>query len=447
MNKPRIILSSLVVFICLNSLTTSFANPIESDPAPVKKNTPPARPHIHEELGQIKKWLESIERDTERRRITGEEERKELGKEKEDLNEEIYPIQSSRKTRIRGGLTFISQGITNNETQFGGDGGDASLSIDLIFESELRQNGLLIVRGDFMRGDGLTRHPVLFSGGVNADIEDFKANGTLEKNPDAFHLIEALYEQTWQGERFRFSFGQIDLTSYFDQNEFANSETFQFISPLFVNNAAIGWGGDVNGYGPGLIFHAHPVKAFELNAGLFEGDGNYENVFNQPFWIVEVEYERHGGFEGHYRFIYWSNETGHPEILNPAAVNTRNRGFSISFDQALSERFGVWSRFGLQDGKVSKFDHHVSLGLQIKNPFGRTDDVLGLAFGTTWISDAYHEKQAELDQNEYAAEIYYNVRASNGLHISPDLQYIANPGGNGHIDPITVYGVRAQLQF
>ncbi len=395
------------------------------------KKTLPAKPHIHEELQQIKAWLESIERDSERRPIVSEE---------GIVDDLAYPLQTSTKTHLSGGLTFIAQGIQNNRPQFGGDGGDGSLSIDLIFESEIRENGLLIVRGDFMRGEGLTRLPPL-AAGVNADIETFIGG------PDSFHLIEALYEQTWGKERYRFAFGQIDTTSYFDLNEFANSETFQFISPLFGNNPAINWGGDQNGYGPGFAFHIHPIEAIEFNLGVFEGDGNYIDLFDQPFIIAEIELEYHGeNLEGHYRFIFWSNETNRAEIINPTVSASHNRGFAISFDHELTKALGLWTRFGMQDGKVSEFDRHASVGLQIKNPFKRSDDFIGIALGKTWVSDE-NKRENGLDKNEITAEIYYNFKVAQGIHLSPDIQHIINPGGNGLIDPITVYGIRTQLVF
>lgn len=396
--------------------------------------TPPGEPHIHDELEAIKERLTIIERDSERRHILGEEEG--------EKPKEAYPLQSFRKARIDGGLTFIVQGGLNNEDRFGGDRADSSLSIDMILESKIRDRGLLIVRGDFIRGDGLTRLPGLFAGGVNADIETFP-----DASAGSFHLIEAFYEHYWREGRYRTSFGQIDLTSYFDQNAFANSETFQFISPLFVNNIAIEWGGDDNGYGPGLVIHAHPAKSLELSIGLFEGDGNYEDTFDQPFWIAELEYVRSGqALEGHYRFIVWSNETNHPEILDPARIKSENRGFGLSFDQEISPHFGLWGRFGLQEGAVSSYSEHGSFGAQFRGVLNRPEDVIGLAFAITSVSNA--QKQISgLNENEYVAEAYYNIMAADGFYVTPDFQYIANPGGDGGIDPIIVYGIRSQLVF
>jgi hypothetical protein len=406
---------------------------------PVEKHSHSDRPHLHEELQQIRLWLDSIERDTERRRITGEEDRV--------AGEKVYPLQTLRKTRLSGGLTFIVQGALNNEKQFGGDRADGSFSLDLILESEIRKNGLMIIRGDFMRGDGLTRLPDLFAGGVNADIEDLKQGDTFKQNPATFNLIEALYEQTWEDERYRLSFGQMDPTSYFDQNAFANSETFQFLSPMFVNNIAILLGGDANGYGPGLVAHVHPVKTFEINVGFFEGNGEYDDMLDQPFWIIEAEYENYRGeLEGHYRFIYWSNETNQNMTVDASATLSRNSGFAISFDQEMTKQVGVWARFGTRDGAVSQYDRSASIGFQLKGLLGREDGIFGFAYGRTFVSDEY-EQVSNSREDEQVIEAYYNMDAGRGFHLAPDVQYIENPGGDGAIDPITVYGVRAQLNF
>ncbi len=412
-------------------LTPKNNSPDQSTNPPLITEPEPGIPQIREELQQIKERVNSIERDIDRRPIFSEE-----GSE----TDQVYPLQTSAKTLITGGMTMIAQGVLNNEARFGGDRADGSLSIDLILESEIRDSGLLIIRGDFMRGEGLQTLPPL-AAGVNADIETFTISH------ESFHLIEALYEQSWKSNSYRFSFGQIDTTSYFDQNTFANSETFQFISPLFGNNPVINWGGDENGYGPGFVFHVHPVEVLELNLGLFEGDGNYNNMFDQPFIILEVELESYrGDLEGHYRLMFWSNETNRTEILNPAITASHNRGFAISFDQDLNKQYGIWGRFGVQDGKVSTFDRHVSLGLHFHAPLDRNQDTAGIAVSGTWLSGEYTQKTG-LDKTEYVTEVFYNIALGSGIHLSPDIQYIANPGGDGKIDPITVYGLRAQLIF
>ena len=47
--------------------------------------------------------------------------------------------------------------------------------------------------------------------------------------------------------------------------------------------------------------------------------------------------------------------------------------------------------------------------------------------------------------NETVFETYYNIAVSPWLHISPDIQYIASPGGDKTVDDAIVIGVRVQI--
>lgn len=396
---------------------------------------------LREEIRKLREKVEDIDRRTALEKLIGEED-----------GEPRQPVRARSKTRLDGGLTMIVQGSLNNEAVFGGDRTDLTLSADLIFESELRPEGFFILHGDFALGGGLSHLPPLLTGpngtatGTNADVEGWP------DGQDTFHINEAFYEQGWREGTFRIAAGHIDLTSYFDQNEFANSESFQFIAPLFVNNIAIDWGGNENFFGPGLVFHAHPIGLFEFSAGVFEGDGDYQDAFDDPFWIVEMELEPYeikgwgGGLEGHYRFYLWSRATPHATILDPAVSKSKNLGWGISFDQELTRRIGAWVRFGTQDGDLAEFDRHVSGGLQFKGPGGRKADTLGLAFGASLISSDYSQASG-LDEDEYYAEAYYRLALNRNLHLTPDIQYIRHPGGNGRVDDIYVYGLRAQVVF
>ncbi len=78
--------------------------------------------------------------------------------------------------------------------------------------------------------------------------------------------------------------------------------------------------------------------------------------------------------------------------------------------------------------------------------FGRPEDVIGLGLAFTMISDAY-KNPSGLDGNEIYAEAYYNMTLREGFQVTPDIQYIVNPGGNSDQDAFVVYGVRAGVMF
>lgn len=381
--------------------------------------------------------MEALERETGRKKLTGEE---------EEGAEKHYPVAALTRTHITGGLTMIVQGALRNEKVFGGDRADGSLSADFFLESEVAPKGFFLFRMDVAQGSGLTHLPPFFvspdgtATGVNNDVESWS-------DANALHINEVRYEQYFAGDQLRTTLGQIDLTSYFDGNEFANKETFQFIASIFNNDIAVDWGGNVNFFGPGFVLNYHPIEWIEMTVGAFEGDGNYQDLFDHPFVAAEVKLEpKMEKREGHYRFGAWVRATPHPLILDPNRDRSKNGGFGISLDQELTERLGVWIRFGTQDGRVARFDRHLSGGVQWKGLFGRAGDIVGAASGVTFPSRDY-KKASGLRQNEYYTEVYYNALIAPNVNVSPDLQYIVHPGADGAVNDIYVYGLRAQINF
>ena len=133
----------------------------------------------------------------------------------------------------------------------------------------------------------------------------------------------------------------------------------------------------------------------------------------------------------------------------------------LSFDQKLTDIYGIFTRFGWQRPEVTiastspntaPVEATWSAGFQMKGRYwNRPDDVFAFAFGQVLPS-----KQAKDAGNGGAAEghfeAYYNFKLTKNLAISPDVQWIWNPHGisepyQGYDSSIFVYGVRGQLDF
>lgn len=369
--------------------------------------------------------------------------------------------------KIFGGVTGIVQGALNNEGRFGGDRAEGSMSADLMLSVPIGEKGKFFLRLDIQQGEGLTTLPGLFTSpngnatGPNNDIETFE-------NSESLNINEVVYTHHFLDEIVEIALGHIDMTSHFDQNEFANKETFQFLAQAFNNNSALEWGGTVNFFGPGIVLKYEPVELFEISVGGFEGDGNYSDMFDHPFLIGQVEVEpAFGGLEGHYRIYGWGRWTPHcRDLTDPAAfsdcslvetatrreVKRGNAGFGLSMDQWLSRAIGIFSRFGYQDEEVSQARAAFSIGLTISgSSFRRPHDVFGLAYGVLIPGDDYQQSTGLMEAEQYA-EVYYKYVVSgngvtSGFHLSPDVQVIAHPGGDGSTAPIVIYGLRAQASF
>lgn len=383
-----------------------------------------------------------------------------------ELGHKLHPIHTAFQSRISGWFTAVAQGTVGSKDGSGreNDMAEGSLSVDIFYEASLNGSGLFTVHLDVQQGEGITHIPALFASpngnttGPNNDIESFVN--------DQVHLDQAWYETTIGDGQMTLTLGQLDPTSYFDTNNYANNERFQFLANQFGNNPTIEFGGTGNFYGAGFRLTYSPSDLVDITFGALEGDGDYKEMFDRPFVIAEVDLKpKPAGKEGNYRFYAWQNSlphyrvdgdgniafltaTGNPSDNPPAdMIGDKNTGFGISLDQALTDNLGLWTRLGIQDKDVSQFDRHVSGGIQLSGAaLGRPEDVIGVGLGLTMISDAYKDASG-LDGNELYAEAYYNMTVKEGFQVTPDIQYISNPGGDDEQDPFLVYGIRAGVMF
>ncbi|MBI3607205.1 MAG: carbohydrate porin [Nitrospirae bacterium] len=412
--------------------------------------------------------MESLKQEVEGLKGRVEQIEKKDGETTDGEGHKLHPVQSAFGAKLSGGATAIYQKSVGTPSAFGGNGAEGQMSADLFLESPIGNKGSFLLRLDIEQGVGLSNLPPLFTNpdgnltGPNNDVETFN-------NPESLNVNEVRYEHRLLRDFLKITMGQIDLTSYFDENNYANKETFQYIAQHFNNNIAIDWGGSVNFFGPGVVLTAYPSNAWIVTLGWFEGNGDYTSFFNDPFLMGELTFKVQGaGRVGNYRAYAWERQTPHCQsasapgvffncaLISPAAdqvqIKSRNSGFGLSLDQQLSSAVGIWARAGYQDPDVAQFDKTFSAGVVTSAArIGRPDDVVGLAYGLVAPSGAYKSATGFSDKEHYA-EIYYKFVVSGdgstkGFHVTPDVQYVANPAGNGAVDPAVVYGLRTQVHF
>ena len=134
----------------------------------------------------------------------------------------------------------------------------------------------------------------------------------------------------------------------------------------------------------------------------------------------------------------------------------------LSLNQQVGAYTTLFLRAGLQtEGKVA-FDRALTVGGEWGGSYwSRGADALGLAFGWLRVSSDFRQASLTLDADgdgtpdygyradgsEQIVEIYYRYRLNGQFELSPNLQYVHNPGGNGSASDITALGLRAQLSF
>ncbi len=392
-------------------------------------------------------------------RITDIEKRMDGKEVSDEAGHKLHPIHSIYGLKFGGGVTMTGQGATHNKSV--DHRGAAGLSVDVALESPVGKDGRAVVIMDFVRGGGLTNIPAFFTGpngnpsGANADIESF--------NNDNAHLTQAYYEHA-SGPAV-FTIGQLDITGYMDANEFANNERAQFLANVFVNNPTVEFGGSADFYGPGVRFTLTPVEeTLEVTVAAYEGDGDYANTFDNPFYSAEADLKvKPNNREGNYRLYYW-NRRGRPSAANTANPNDAsliekaNEGVGASLDQRITGSLGVWLRAGRQREKVAQFNLFAGGGVHLSaNAIGRPNDRAGVGYGVLLMGDAYKGYKKSIDAafedgDEQYMEAYYNFAVgdatdSTGFHVSPDYQFVVNPGGDTNASKVHIYGIRLQAFF
>ncbi len=371
----------------------------------------------------------------------------------------LHPVHSEFGLEITGGITFTLQGVANVD---GLKRTEAAVSGDLAIEGPIGDKGMAVIVLDFQRGLGLDDLNFIAAPngnptGTNADVESFNDLG--------INVTQLYYEHHLLGGGLEVSVGQLDITGYFDANNFANDERSQFMANLFVNNPSIEFGGSDNFYSPGVTLVFSPTDLLDITVGVFEGDGDYSRAFDSPFIMAEADFSLSPlGRDGTYRIYYWrrsSRPDGDIAFLadttDPALVKAFNQGLGVSLDQYVTEHLGLWLRAGTERGTVSQMKAFIGGGVSATAWFmGREHDTMGLGYGLNFIGRDYKDFMKRTTAgfepgNEHYVEAYYDLflggRGGMGFHLAPDLQYIINRGGMRNTTDAYIYGMRLQADF
>jgi hypothetical protein len=331
------------------------------------------------------------------------------------------------------------------------------------------------------QGDGLTRILPTF-GGVNAT--GFHVQGVRSDDDATVLLAQAWYQldvplplggfKPQSRESFSFNFGKMDPFLFFDQNAIADDETTRFLNTAFVHNPLLDAGGDVGvdafGFTPGLRFAYHNETerplAWDASLGVFgAGSGaQFSNSFEKPFVIAQLDTTRKffGGLNGHYRLYLWRNGQATAYANEFDTQTERHAGWGMSLDQRVGDATTLFARYGRQTQGKARFDRATTLGAEFGGSYwDRGADAVGVAFGQLHTSVDFRNDAPTLDADAdgnadfgYAAsgaeqliEMYYRWRIHAKFEVSPDLQHISRPAGNGAANNVNLIGLRAQIIF
>ena len=388
---------------------------------------------------------------------------------------------------ITAGVSFttVAQHASGSATTSGNSESQwnyrADVSVSLPGGEVGNAEGNLFAHFRMGQGAGLTRILPTF-GGANAT--GFHVQGQRPDDSATVLLAQAWYQldvplplggfKPQSREKFSFNFGKMDPFLFFDQNAIADDETTRFLNTAFVHNPLLDAGGDVGvdafGFTPGLRFAyrnetAKPIT-WDASLGVF-GAGRgaaFSDSFEKPFAIAQFETAQKffGGLNGNYRVYIWRNGQATAYANESDTQTERHAGWGMSLDQRVGDATTLFARYGRQTQGKARFDRAVTLGAEFGGGYwDRGADAVGVAFGQMHTSVDFRNDAPILDADAdgnadfgYAAsgaeqliELYYRWRIHAQFEVSPDLQHVSRPAGNGAAKDVNLIGLRAQLTF
>lgn len=287
--------------------------------------------------------------------------------------------------------------------------------------------------------------------------------------------------------RIEIKLGKLAVNDDFDKNRYANSTRSQFMNWSLWNDTAWDFAADTRGYTNGLMF-AWIERGWALRYGLYQmpteangqtlewplgrARGEQIELAVQPApdgWALRLLAFRNIARMGVYRdaLAAAAGSGRPPDIRADDRDGRRKYGYAANFELPLADDSdtGLFARAGWNDGRTESFvftevDRTISLGVQISGArWGRADDRLGIALAIDALSPDHRAYLAAGGEGfvlgdgrlnygrERILEAYYRVQLLPHLQISPDLQWIRNPGYNRDRGPVRFFGVRAHLEF
>jgi carbohydrate-selective porin OprB len=304
-----------------------------------------------------------------------------------------------------------------------------------------------------------------------------------DRNP--FQLFRELPER-----RLEIRFGKFSMADFFDLNSYGSDTNFQFMNWTVDNNGAYDYAADTRGFTYAALIEYHdrnlairfaealmPKVANGINLDADLARARAENVElelqgrvvgKQRGTLRLLSYVNHANMGDYQQQINkWlaTHSTPVPDITDHPLQTTVKYGFGMNFEQPVTNWFGVFGRWGWNEGQHESFaytevDQTWEIGAGGNGTrWGRPNDRLGLAFVSNGISHDHAEYlgfgglgfllgDGKLNYGrENIIEGYYTLHVWRGFFPALGLQYIVHPGYNRDRGPVVVPSIRLHVEF
>jgi hypothetical protein len=289
--------------------------------------------------------------------------------------------------------------------------------------------------------------------------------------------------------RLEIRFGKMGMNDFFDFNAYGTDSNFQFMNWTVDNSGTYDYAADTRGFTFAAVLEYHDrrwsarfaeglmpkvANGIHLDADLARARAeNIEfeirrTVIRHQQGILRVlAYVNHANMGSYRQAIddFRAGLTPVPDITAHPLQTTIKYGFGANFEQPLTDWFGVFGRWGWNEGRHESYaytevDQTTQLGLGANGArWNRRFDRAGLVFVSNGISRDHQEYLAlggigfllgdgRLNYGrENIVETYYTLHAWRGVYPSLGFQFISHPGYNRDRGPVLVPTLRLHLEF
>lgn len=409
----------------------------------------------------------------------------------------VLQHQSALDSPYSGRLSLLAQGDTQPTNTSGFYGGWAVASWAQLYLDTEKFMGAGVSGATGL--GGLTNGDVLREGAVGLKKTFYIARAYVRLMwplGNTVTHVERAQDQIAGNEattRLEFKAGRLAVTDDFDHNRYASAARTQFLNWSLWANTAWDYAANTRGFTDGFVL-SYFSPGWTLRYGLYRmplyANGQTLETLNRAqgqnleltlsAWpsglVVRVLGYRNTARMGEYRealVIGAENDTV-PDVAANDQNGRHKYGFGLNAELPLADdgNTGLFMRAGWDDGATETFvftevDRQLSGGLQLSGVhWGRATDVAGLGVVAEGLSGPHRDYLAaggsgfvlgdgRLDYaHEQILELYYRWQLFDSLgkiplrlQLTPDFQYIRNPGYNEDRGPVRFYGLRLHLEY
>ncbi len=313
-------------------------------------------------------------------------------------------------------------------------------------------------------------------GGDDSDFDKEKVGGFFKTNQDA-SSEEPIFVDKWHWQQFLFDkrvelrLGrQEPVKDLFDTSKIIGHEDKYFFNRALVRNAAIPPEKGLGLFGRWFFTDEAYISAAALDGNARSRQTNFNTAFHGPDefrFFAELGFKpksqsAKGELWGHYRVGTWYDPTRKKQFIETLGGRRAERhqsgdwGFFFGFDQMIwkennrpkdTQGIAVAGRYGRANGDVNEIEQFWALAVQYQGPFpSRDEDVLAFGVAQGIFGDGFRNIEPRADR-ETVYELYYSIKVSPWLTISPDFQFITNTGGNAGDPDTFVAGMRLRMSL